>query len=135
VALDTTDPARPRARSISQALTRVVRARAVNPRFIAGQMRHGPRGAAEFAETVDRLIGFAETTHAVSSSLIEALYDAYFGNEDVRDFILRENPKAAEVMATRFLSARRRGLWHSRRNAVDTELEMLILSRSERGVA
>ncbi|MFJ1311198.1 cobaltochelatase subunit CobN [Agrobacterium sp. P15N1-A] len=132
VALDTTDPARPRARSMTQALTRVVRARAVNPRFIAGQMRHGPRGAAEFLETVDRLIGFAETTHAVSSSLIEALYDAYFGNEDVRDFILRENPRAAQVMAERFLSARRRGLWHSRRNAVDAELEMLILPRSQR---
>ncbi|SNB69545.1 MULTISPECIES: cobaltochelatase subunit CobN [unclassified Agrobacterium] len=132
VALDTTDPARPRARSMTQALTRVVRARAVNPRFIAGQMRHGPRGAAEFAETVDRLVGFAETTHAVSSSLIEALYDAYFGNEDVRDFILRENPKAAQVMAERFLSARRRGLWHSRRNAVDAELEMLILPRAQR---
>ena len=132
VALDTTDPARPRARSMTQALTRVVRARAVNPRFIAGQMRHGPRGAAEFAETVDRLIGFAETTHAVSSSLIEALYDAYFGNEDVRDFILRENPKAAQVMAERFLSARRRGLWHSRRNAVDAELEMLIMPRPQR---
>ncbi|POO54564.1 cobaltochelatase subunit CobN [Agrobacterium rosae] len=126
VALDTTDLARPRARSIAQAITRVVRARAINPRFIAGQMRHGPRGAAEFAETVDRLIGFAETTHAVSSSLIEALYDAYLGNEEVRDFILRENPQAAEVMAQRFLSARHRGLWHSRRNAVDAELEMLI---------
>ncbi len=132
VALDTTDPSRPRARSMRQALTRIVRARAVNPRFIAGQMRHGPRGAAEFAETVDRLIGFAETTHAVSSSLIEALYDAYFGNDEVRDFILRENPKAAEVMAERFLTARRRGLWHSRRNAVDAELEMLILPHRER---
>lgn len=132
VALDTTDPARPRARSMTQALTRVVRARAVNPRFIEGQMRHGPRGAVEFAETVDRLVGFAETTNAVSSSLIEALYDAYFGNEAVRDFILRENPKAARVMAERFLSARRRGLWHSRRNAVDAELEMLLLPRPER---
>ncbi|MFK0386059.1 cobaltochelatase subunit CobN [Agrobacterium sp. NPDC090273] len=132
VALDTTNPGRPRARSIAEALTRVVRARAVNPRFIAGQMRHGPRGAAEFAETVDRLIGFAETTHAVSSSLIEALYDAYFGDEAVRTFILRENPQAAEVMARRFLSARHRNLWHSRRNAVDAELEMLIVPHSER---
>lgn len=132
VALDTTDPARPRARTISQALTRVVRARAVNPRFIAGQMRHGPRGAVELLETVDRLIGFAETTHVVSSSLIECLYDAYLGDEAVRDFLLRENPTAARVMAERFLSARRRGLWHSRRNAVDAELEMLILPFSER---
>jgi len=40
-------------------LARIVRVRAINPRFIAGQMRHGPRGAAELAETVDRLVDFA----------------------------------------------------------------------------
>src|SRR5262249_25595719 len=50
IMLDTPDPQRPRARSLAAALARIVRARAVNPRFIAGQMRHGPRGAAELAE-------------------------------------------------------------------------------------
>src|SRR5215471_15383507 len=58
VMLDATDPRRPRARPLSQALARIVRGRAINPRFIAGMMRHGPRGAAELAETVDRLVGF-----------------------------------------------------------------------------
>ena len=77
VVLDTTDPARPRARSLAEAVTRVVRARAINPRFIAGQLRHGPRGAAELAETVDRLVGFAETTDAVAEALIEAVHAAY----------------------------------------------------------
>ena len=62
VMLDMTDPRRPRARPLSNALARIVRARAINPRFIEGQMRHGPRGAAELAETVDRLIDFATTT-------------------------------------------------------------------------
>ena len=84
VALDTTDPNRPRARSVAEAVTRTVRARAINPRFIEGQLRHGPRGAAEFAETVDRLVGFAETTHAISGDLIEAVHDAYLGDERVR---------------------------------------------------
>ncbi len=125
IALDTTDPQKPRARSISEAVTRVVRARAVNPRFIAGQMRHGPRGAAELVETVDRLIGFAETTHAIPQSLIEATYDAYLGDDRVRDFLLSQNPEGARFMAARFRSALRRGLWHPRRNAVDAELEML----------
>src|ERR1700722_7120024 len=55
IMLDVTDPQRPRARALSAALARIVRARAINPRFIAGQMRHGPRGAAELAETVDKL--------------------------------------------------------------------------------
>ncbi|AYD03029.1 cobaltochelatase subunit CobN [Neorhizobium sp. NCHU2750] len=129
IALDTTDPAKPKARSISEAVTRVVRARAVNPRFIEGQMRHGPRGAAELVETVDRLIGFAETTHAIPQSLIDATYDAYLGDETVRDFLLAQNPEGARYMAERFRSAMNRGLWHPRRNAVDAELEMLVPSQ------
>lgn len=126
IVLDTTDPARPKPRSVSEAVSRVVRARAINPRFIAGQMRHGPRGASEFAETVDRLIGFAETTHAIPGALIKAVHDAYLGNEDVRAFLLRENREAAALIAERFLSARRRGLWHPLRNAIDDDLAALI---------
>ncbi|RWD02405.1 MAG: cobaltochelatase subunit CobN [Mesorhizobium sp.] len=126
IVLDTTDPQKPKPRSVGEAVARVVRARAVNPRFIAGQMRHGPRGASEFAETVDRLVGFAETTHAISGALIEAVHDAYLGDADVRAFILRENPAAAKVIAERFLSARRRGLWHPLRNSIDDDLAALI---------
>lgn len=126
VVLDTSDPARPKARSVSQAVARVVRARAVNPKFIRGQLRHGPRGASEFAETVDRLIGFAETTDAISPSLIEALHDAYVGDETVRSFMLRENPSAARAVAERFADARRRGLWHPLRNSIDDGLAALI---------
>lgn len=126
VALDTTDPERPRVRSLAEAVTRVVRARAINPRFIAGQLRHGPRGGAEFAETVDRLIGFAETTEAIPGNLIEAVHDAYLGDPDVRAFLLRENPAAAKAIAERFASARRRGLWHPLRNSIDSDLEDLV---------
>ena len=103
-----------------------MRARAVNPRFIAGQMRHGPRGASEFAETVDRLVGFAETTNAISGALIEAVHDAYLGDDDVRAFILRENPAAAKIHRRALLSARRRGLWHPLRNSIDDDLAALI---------
>jgi cobaltochelatase CobN len=102
-----------------------VRARAVNPAFIAGQMRHGPRGAAELAETVDRLIAFAETTDAVRSELIDLVHDAYLDDRQVREFLLRENPKAALAIAERLIQARRRGFWHPRRNDVDASLAAL----------
>ncbi|OYX13633.1 MAG: cobaltochelatase subunit CobN [Rhizobiales bacterium 32-66-8] len=125
VMLDTTDPQRPRARSLASALARIVRARALNPIFIAGQMRHGPRGAAELVETVDRLIGFAETTDAVPGTLIEAVHDAYLGDAQVRAFLALENPAALRAMASRFADARARGLWHPRRNAVDVDLAAL----------
>jgi cobaltochelatase CobN len=125
VMLDMTDPQRPRARFLSAALARIVRARAVNPRFIAGQMRHGPRGAAEFAETVDRLCDFAATTDAVSDELFDLLYAAYVADLAVRDFLLRENPAAAAAIAERLDAARRRGFWHPRRNDIDAGLAAL----------
>ena len=125
VMLDVTDPQRPRARTLSAALARIVRARAINPRFIAGQMRHGYRGAAELAETVDRLVAFAETTGAVAGELFDLLHDAYVADAAVREFLLRENPQAAAAIADRLEAARRRGFWHPRRNDLDANLAML----------
>ena len=113
----------------------MVRARAVNPRFIDGQMRHGPRGASEFAETVDRLVGFAETTHAIPGALIEAVHDAYLGDPKVRAFILRENPAAASAIAERLAAARRRGLWHPLRNSIDDDLAALIAEARAQEIA
>jgi len=135
IVLDTSDPHKPCTRSVTEAVGRVVRARATNARFIAGQMRHGPRGASEFAETVDRLIGFAETTNAIPGALIEAVHDAYVGDDAVRGFMLRENPAAAKFIAERFATARRRGLWHPLRNSIDDDLAALIAEAQAREVA
>ena len=126
IMLDVTDPQRPRARPLDAALARLVRARAINPRFIAGQMRHGPRGAAELAETVDRLIGFAQATDAVASVLIDLVYEAYLADPQVRTFLLRENPAAARAIAERLDMARRNGWWHPRRNDIDVDLGALM---------
>jgi cobaltochelatase CobN len=122
IMLDVTDPQRPRARPLDAALARIVRGRAVNPRFIAGLMRHGPRGAAELAETVDRLVAFAQTTGAVPSALFDLVHDAYLVDPRVREFMLRENPAAARAIADRLDAARRQGLWHPRRNDIGTDL-------------
>ena len=126
IMLDVTDPQRPRARPLQAALARIVRARAINPRFIAGQMRHGPRGAAELAETVDRLIGFAQTTDAVGSALIDLVHEAYLADPQVRAFLMRENPAAARSIAERLDMARRNGWWHPRRNDIDADLRALM---------
>jgi cobaltochelatase CobN len=122
IMLDATDPQRPRARQLSAALIRIVRGRAVNPRFIEGLMRHGPRGAGELAETVDRLVAFAETTGEVPSTLLDLVHAAYLADPRVRDFLRRENPAAARAIAARLAAALRNGLWHPCRNDIDIDL-------------
>ena len=131
IVLDVTEANRPRARTLASHLARIVRSRAVNPRFIEGQMRHGARGAAELAETVDRLADFAETTGKVASGLFDLVHDAYLGDPHVREFLLRENPQAARAIAERLEAARRKGLWHPRRNDLDTDFSELAGGTAE----
>ncbi|MGN6535829.1 MAG: cobaltochelatase subunit CobN, partial [Mesorhizobium sp.] len=73
--------------------------------------------------------------HAIPGALIDAVHDAYVGDEAVRAFLLKENPAAAKVIAERFLSARRRGLWHPLRNSIDDDLAALIADAETRQVA
>jgi len=114
--LDHALPERPRVRTLAEEIARVVRARAVNPKWIAGAMRHGYKGAFEMAATLDYLFAFAATTGAVKDRHFEALYDAYLGDESVRDFIASANPAALAEMRARFDEAIARGLWRPRRN-------------------
>ncbi len=91
-------PSRPRIRTLREEIGRVVRGRAANPRWIAGVMRHGYKGAFEIAATVDYLFAFAATARAVDDHHFDALYDAYLGDDAVRDFIAAHNPAAlAEI--------------------------------------
>src|SRR6516165_473300 len=132
IMLDATDPQRPRARPLASALARIVRGRAVHPRFITGMMRHGARGAAELAETVDRLVDFAETTGQVDDALFDLVHAAYVADPAVRDFLLRENPAAARALAARLASALKNGLWHPCRNDVAADLDTLAAEAQPR---
>lgn len=106
-----------KARTLREEIARVIRGRASNPRWIAGQMRHGHRGAAEIAETIDHLFGFAVLTDAVESRHFDLMFEATCGDPAVRAFLVEANPKAALAIVGRFEDALRRGFWRSRRNS------------------
>src|SRR3546814_1849343 len=63
---DHSRPERPVVRRLEEEIARTVRARDVNPKWIAGVMRHGYKGAFEMAATVDYMFAFAATTGAVA---------------------------------------------------------------------
>ena len=77
------------------------RARAANPKWITGVMRHGYKGGFEIAATVDYLFAFAATARAVDDHHFDALYDAYLGDDAVRGFLDDAQSRRARAKSRR----------------------------------
>ncbi len=121
--LDHTRAGSPRARSMPEEIARVVRARAANPGWASGMMRHGFRGAAEVAATLDNLAAFAHLTREVPAHLFDLYFDATLGRDDLVAFMEVENPAALQAMRDRFAALRDAGLWMTRRNSISATLD------------
>ncbi|MBY3151820.1 cobaltochelatase subunit CobN [Rhizobium laguerreae] len=114
---DHSRPEKPVIRSLEEEIGRVVRGRVVNPKWISGVMRHGYKGAAEIAATVDYLFAFSATTGAVGEHHFEAVYQAFVADAGVRDFMIEKNPAAFDEMRERLCEAIDRSLWTPRSNS------------------
>jgi cobaltochelatase CobN len=108
---DTSDPGQVRTRTLREEAYRVFRSRVVNPRWLAGVMRHGYKGAVEMAATVDYLFGYDATAEVIDDWMYERLAAAYLFDDAVRAFLRRVNPWAERAMIERLLEAAERGLW------------------------
>lgn len=115
--LDTSDPQKPKARTLAEDVSRIVHGRLCHPRWIASHLAHGWRGAAELAEAVDALFVYAASTDAVSDGLFDAVFQAYCGDPAIWQALEGANAPAAASIRARLTEARERGLWHSRSNS------------------
>ncbi len=114
---DHSRPERPVIRTLEEEISRVMRARVVNPKWITGVKRHGYKGAFEIAATVDYMFAFAATTGAVQTHHFDLAYEAYIADDHTRDFITENNPAALKEIAARFEEAIARNLWQPRLNS------------------
>ncbi|PIG93344.1 cobaltochelatase subunit CobN [Gloeocapsopsis sp. IPPAS B-1203] len=121
---DNSIPANPRVRQLKEEIARVYRSRVINPKWIAGVMRHGYKGAFEMAATVDYLFAYDATANCVEDHMYQGVATAYLFDPDVQQFIQQKNPWALRDMAERLLEAHQRGLW------CDVDREMLENLRS-----
>ncbi len=104
-------PGAPRIRTLGEELARVVRSRAVNPKWLEGVKRHGYKGAFEIAATVDYLFAFDATTGLVNDHQYALVADAYLHDDATREFMRQHNPLALRGVGERLLEAMQRGLW------------------------
>ncbi|WP_434688361.1 cobaltochelatase subunit CobN [Pseudanabaena minima] len=108
---DNSRMAQPKVRKLSEEIARVYRSRVVNPKWIAGAMRHGYKGAFEMSATLDYLFAYDATTNCVSDFMYEGVAEAYIFNPEVQNFIKSSNPWALRDMSERLLEANQRGMW------------------------
>lgn len=121
---DHSRPERPVVRTLEDEIGRVLRARVVNPKWIAGVMRHGYKGAFEITATVDYLFAFAATTGAVRNHHFDLVHAAFVTDETVSRFMQDNNPDASRELRDRLREAVERGLWTPRSNSAPYALGM-----------
>jgi cobaltochelatase CobN len=108
---DHSRPVSPKIRSLKEEIAKVYRSRVINPKWIAGVMRHGYKGAFEMAATVDYLFAYDATTHCVEDHMYAGIAENYLFDPQVQAFIQAKNPWALRDIAERLLEAHQRGLW------------------------
>jgi cobaltochelatase CobN len=110
---DHSNPNAPRIRTLNEEIARVIRSRVVNPKWLDGVKRHGYKGAAEIAATVDYLYGYDATARVVADHQYALVTDAYLNDANTRAFLQQHNPHALHSICERLLEAMQRGLWQA----------------------
>jgi cobaltochelatase CobN len=108
---DSRDPKAIKTRTLKEEINRSAASRLLNPAWIAGQKKHGYRGAQEIAKRVGAAYGWLATTKAVDSAVFDGVAKTFFLDPENKDFFERRNPYALEEMGRRLLEAASRDLW------------------------
>lgn len=110
---DNAIPENPKVKLLKEEIAKVYRSRVINPKWIAGVMRHGYKGAFELSATVDYLFAYDVTANCVEDFMYEGVANTYIFDEKVQQFIQEKNPWALRDMAERLLEAYQRKMWQT----------------------
>jgi cobaltochelatase CobN len=125
---DNSTMAQPKVRTLNEEIAKVYRSRVVNPKWIEGAMRHGYKGAAEMAATMDFLFAYDATTNCVADHMYQGVAEAYLLDPKVQEFMERCNPWAARDIADRLLEANQRGMWSGAENKLLDRLQEISIT-------
>jgi cobaltochelatase CobN len=108
---DSSQMDQPKIRTLAEELSRVLRSRVLNPKWIEAMREHGYKGAFEMAATVDYLFGYGATTPYVKDHHYDEVAHALLLAPEQKAFFMRYNPVALQESNKRLLEAHERGLW------------------------
>lgn len=128
-----------RVEQLSLTLSRELRSRYSNPKWIEGMKQEGYAGAREMNEFLENMWGWQVTTPAnVSEAMWKEVYEVYVEDKygmELKSFFDRENPWAYQAMTARMLEAVRHGYWKAD-DSIQKKLSVeYALNVIEKGVA
>ena len=99
--------------SLHEELSRVMRAKICNPKWVEGLKRHGYRGAKQVAGMVSYAFGWDATTSTVDDWMYDAIAERYAFDQENADWMREVNPWALRSVAESLLEAEQRGMWQT----------------------
>ncbi|WP_292465457.1 cobaltochelatase subunit CobN [Methanolobus sp.] len=104
-------------------LANEIYARYFNPTWINGMQQHGFEGARQMEEFLENLWGWeALNPDLISDDVWNRVYENYFANGELSDWLKENNPHAYQAMVARMTETARKGNW----NASDEVLKSLV---------
>ncbi|MCG8490775.1 MAG: cobaltochelatase subunit CobN [Sneathiellales bacterium] len=120
--IDNTVPSRPVARTLQEEVARVVRSRASQYGWLEGMLKHGFRGGAEIAATLDHMAAFSHLANVVPSHLFDLYFEKTIGDQRIVQFLKQENPEAFDAMIDCFQKLIDAGLWVTKSNSIAAKM-------------
>ncbi len=124
---DTRDPDQVEVRTLAEELTRVIRTKLLNPKYIDGLKEHGYAGAGELSRRVGRVYGWDATTGQVDDWIFDDIARTFILDPENRDFFEENNPYALEEIGRRLLEAHERRVWEADPDVLEGVKEAYLL--------
>ncbi|WP_196593280.1 cobaltochelatase subunit CobN [Pectinatus sottacetonis] len=111
---DSTDRSKVVMHSVQEETKRIFRSEAVNPKFIAGMMKHGYKGAADMANYLAHSFQWDATSSVMEDWMYEKYAEKYALDEKVQKWLTDVNPWALQRMTEILLEAEQRKMWQAK---------------------
>ena len=113
--------------TVDKSITRGVRTRLLNPKWIDAMLEHKYHGVQKISDRFENILGLAATTNKVHNWIFSSLHDTYVSDEEMRNRLKENNRWAYYSMVETLLETSKRGYWEATSKELD-ELVQVYLS-------
>ena len=107
--------------SVEKSISRGIRTRVLNPKWIDGMLNHKYHGTQEIASRFENVMGLAATTGSVEQWIYNDLHKTYVEDENMRKRLTENNIHAYMDILEQMMEYYNRGYW----DATDEQIELI----------